>query len=466
MNALSHLLRKQIAMGFWPGFIMGMYPPQFSYEPIEVNLEQVWADTQAINLYYHVPFCQWKCSFCTFFAIVSNSDHEYGKYISRLNEQFAYYKNLFNGPLRIKSVCFGGGTPNVIPVLLYESVFEELARGNVVLDEELEPSMEVSPEIITEDYIRSLPSMGVKRLSLGVQSLKSDLRESVNRDDNLNIGDIVNSIRRHNLNINIDLINGLIGQNAENFMQTLEEIIKFSPETISIYLLSGRNSSLFKSREYLMTTKERYDLFDIYYDYLLNHGYRCESHVKFVKLDNKSTHQQKIYEYQGVETLGIGCGAKSYNSHVHYGLPWYQKRSDAEKLINAYMNQMDFQRMPWHGIYMTLDENKRRHMVYSFFLGELDIRGYQLRFGSSVFDDFGQELAALQANDLIDTLSEDVIVLNQKGRKYTDLVGGLFWSQAMHETFDAVRQKKLNQTLSSKNSASPVDTGARSSTTP
>jgi len=43
---------------------------------------------------------------------------------------------------------------------------------------------------------------------------------------------------------------------------------------------------------------------------LVDNGYRCESHVKFVKLNQRSTHQQKIYEYKGTETLGVDSQIK------------------------------------------------------------------------------------------------------------------------------------------------------------
>lgn len=433
MNSLSKKIKRMIQVGYWPGFIVGMYPSQFSYKAIEIDINKIWKKTKELNIYYHIPFCKSKCPYCTFFSIVKNDNDYYRKYVNKLNQQFNLYNNCFEEKVNIKSICFGGGTPNILPISEYYKIFDNLARGNTTFDKDLEPSMEISPEIITNEYIKGLKEVGIKRLSLGVQSLKKDLRKSINRDKELNILNIIDDIRNNDMNMNIDLINGLQGQNPEIFMETLIEIVKFAPETISIYPLSGEQNSLFKKAENLMTTKDKYQLFDVFYDYLLSHGYRCESHVKFVKLNQDSTHQQKIYEYNGVETLGLGCGARSYNNYTHYALPYTTESCMARKSIDEYIEK-DFNDYVWNGFKMNTEENKRRFIIYGFFLGELNLMAYKEKYKSSLLEEFKYELEALADNDLI-IIENNKIYLTKKGRKYTDLVGTVFWSNDINKQF-------------------------------
>ncbi|WP_127508284.1 radical SAM protein [Paenibacillus humicus] len=436
MNRLSRRLQKMIQVGYWPGFIIGMYPSHFAYKPIEVDFRRTWQHVKELNLYAHIPFCKWSCSFCTFFKVVKDDEEYYRRYMQRLNEEFIFYNTFFEEKVNIKSICFGGGTPNTVSVSDYEKFFDTLVKSNVSLDKDLEPSMEISPEIITKEYISDLSKIGIKRLSLGVQSLKGELRKGVNRDETLDILGVIQSIRDNGLNVNIDLINGIIGQDNDSFMETLKEVVAFGPETISIYPLSGKKSSMFKTSSAIMTTKEKYQLYELYYDYLIHNGYDCESHVKFIKKNQNSTHQQKIYEYLGTETLGIGSGSRSYSNLIHYGTSSWEDAKLVKKAIEDYMTK-DFRELSWYGFEMNEEENKRRTIVYAWFLGVLDTAAYYQRYHSSPYEDFPEEFEALIHNDLVYT-EGDKMHLTTKGRKYTDLAGTIFWSKGIHEMFETV----------------------------
>lgn len=435
INALSKKINKMIQTGFWHGFVVGMYPSQFAYKPIKVDFNS-WRKVREVNLYYHIPFCKWKCSYCTFFMTLNHDDELSAKYIDKVNEHFNFINSYFEEPMIVKSICFGGGTPNSIPVDLYEKIFDTLRNGNVIFHKDLEPSMEISPEIIDEQYIKRLGEIGIKRVSLGIQSLKEELRNSINRKENLNIYDIVDILRKYNMNINFDVMYGLEGQTEETFMDTLKELVKLAPETFSIYPLAGSKSSMFKKKDTLMTTKEKYQLFDVFYDYLTNNGYDCESHVKFIKKNQHSTHQQKIYEYQGTPTLGLGCGARSYNEQVHYTTAYTKNGLIARKFIDEYIEK-DYKDLQLYGFEMNGDENKRRTMIYAFFMGKLDRKIYFDKYGTDALQDFPVELGALLQNDLIE-IKDNEISLTRKGRKYTDLVGSIFWSERVESMYSPI----------------------------
>ena len=66
MNKIEKLLSTQIRMGYWNGFSSAMYPGQFAYKPISVNFDEIWKNYKKINLYFHIPFCKFLCSYCGF----------------------------------------------------------------------------------------------------------------------------------------------------------------------------------------------------------------------------------------------------------------------------------------------------------------------------------------------------------------------------------------------------------------
>lgn len=426
MNKVEKLLKTQIKLGYWNGFSMAMYPNQPAYEKIDVDFDKIWKSRNKINLYYHIPFCKSICPYCGFFAVAGNDNELKRSYIDKVNEQMKGYIELLDYKTKIMSICFGGGTPNFIPVELYYSIFETLSLSHLVFDENLEPSMEVSPELLTEEYLADLKQIGVRRLSLGVQSLDLSIRDSIHRN-NLNIYELFDKIRKYDFNINIDLINGLYGQTPDKFMDTLKVIAELAPETISIYPLAGDGSSMLKADGQIMTNYEKYGLFKEYYEYLLNNGYRCESNIKFVKKNQSSTHQQKIYEYQGIDTLGIGCAARSYNYYTHYGMEHRFKQKNRAQLLEQYMNN-DFRNLDYYGVRMNDTERKSRFAIYGVFMGIIDLEKYRIQFKSELIKDFTDVVEAL-INLNLAYIDEDKIYITKEGTVYTDIICQQFISE-------------------------------------
>jgi len=86
---------------------------------------------------------------------------------------------------------------------------------------------------------------------------------------------------------------------------------------------------------------------------------------------------------------------------------------------------------------MNEDENKRRTMIYAFFMGKLDRKIYFDKYGTDALQDFPVELGALLQNDLIE-IKDNEISLTRKGRKYTDLVGSIFWSERVESMYSPI----------------------------
>ncbi len=442
MNRIAKMLKTQMKMGYWTGFTMAMYPGQFAYEKIDVDFEKVWSDRKEVNLYYHIPFCKSLCPYCGFFTIANDDTSYINKYVEQLNNQmreYASFLNNGNGGV-IKSICFGGGTPNYIPLEAYEKIFDTLHKSYLFFDDAIEPSMEISPEIINEEYIKGLSQIGIRRLSLGVQSLNVSLRKKINRENNYDLLQLADIMRKYNMNINIDVMSGLVGQTPKMFMDTLEKLMEFKPETISIYPLAGRGSSMIKKSEQIMSNKEKYELFREFYDFLLNQDYYCESGIKFVKKNQSSTHQQKIYEYQGIDTMGVGCAARSYNYHTHYTVESGFNHKKRHQVLDEFL-QDGYRNMNYYGIHIDEQERKCRFAIYGLFIGRVELDKYKELFNTVFEDDFKEQVEAILELELVKR-EGNCLISTKEGITYTDIMCYQFWSKSVNEKYKNIERVK------------------------
>ena len=100
-----------------------------------------------------------------------------------------------------------------------------------------EYSIEVDPRKVDRDNVKLLAELGFNRMSVGVQDFDPRVQAAVNRIQSLEETKLViDSAREFGFKgISVDLIYGLPQQNVISFNHTLDEIIKLSPDRLSIY---------------------------------------------------------------------------------------------------------------------------------------------------------------------------------------------------------------------------------------
>ena len=142
------------------------------------------------SLYIHIPFCRHRCHYCDFIT-TAGQEGKMPDYIKALEKELRIAINhKQNYP--IHSIYFGGGTPSLVPAVSYENILS-MIKANYELTEDCEVSIEANPGTVTGNYLQTLHTIGINRLSLGVQSTDSfDLR----RLDRIHsIQDIVDAVR-------------------------------------------------------------------------------------------------------------------------------------------------------------------------------------------------------------------------------------------------------------------------------
>jgi oxygen-independent coproporphyrinogen III oxidase len=139
----------------------------------------------------------------------------------------------------VRSLYFGGGTPSLLPAKYLDDILS-LIRALFILDETAEITLEANPGTVDRAYLTSIRKLGVKRLSLGVQSLNDSELVLLGRIHTAaEAKDAVRFARDSGFdNLNLDLIYGLPGQTVSGWQQSLDEAVALEPEHLSLYGLT------------------------------------------------------------------------------------------------------------------------------------------------------------------------------------------------------------------------------------
>lgn len=184
-------------------------------------------------LYIHVPFCKSFCIYCDFYSELQGSVEQYAEQVIAEIRS----KAVEIGGHRVKTIYIGGGTPSCLPLAILRRI---ISAAIEVAGPVSEFTVEVNPDDITPDFASSLKSLGVTRISMGVQSLSDPmLRWMRRRHTARQAEDAFRTLRQVGFaNISLDLIFGISGLTDKVLSDTLDSLLALGPEHISAYQLS------------------------------------------------------------------------------------------------------------------------------------------------------------------------------------------------------------------------------------
>src|SRR5262245_1943415 len=192
-----------------------------------------------LGLYIHIPFCRQRCDFCAFYLEIHHENRA-ETFIRSLMHEIGLSAQQHVTPNRpIQSVYFGGGTPTVLAATQLTSILSEIrTRFNLAFN--CEVTVEAHPSTISEEYLLRLRQSGVTRMSFGVESMEDGDLVRIGRPGAVTetVAALTQARAAGFTNINLDLMNGLPGQNLESWKQTLARTIKLSPTHLSAYALT------------------------------------------------------------------------------------------------------------------------------------------------------------------------------------------------------------------------------------
>ncbi|MDI6744579.1 MAG: radical SAM family heme chaperone HemW [Thermodesulfovibrionales bacterium] len=186
-------------------------------------------------LYVHIPFCIKKCLYCDFLSVTYNESLAKA-YTDALCKELILKKDIAG---QLKTVYIGGGTPSILPEECFGQLFKCL-KNNFKFSDLPEMTVEANPGTVDKSKIGAMFSIGVNRLSIGVQSFNDDELRTLGRiHTSKEAEDAVRIIKNSGIdNFSVDLIYGIPGQTLDSWRDTLSKAMEFSPNHISSYELT------------------------------------------------------------------------------------------------------------------------------------------------------------------------------------------------------------------------------------
>lgn len=216
-------------------------------------------------------------------------------------------------PHRPQTLYFGGGTPSILGQDQMRSLMSYLSM-NFDLGGLREFTFEANPEHLTEDYLTMLISLGVNRLSIGIQSFFDDHLAQMNRKhDARRAMDAVGGAQRLGLtNISIDLIYGLPFMSDGQWLENIDHAIDLGVGHISAYHLSIEERTVFHKRGVQPIDEARSEWqYGVLCEKLATAGFLHYEISNFAQPGFESLHNSGYWA--GKPYLGIGPSAHSFD---------------------------------------------------------------------------------------------------------------------------------------------------------
>ncbi|MBD2166698.1 coproporphyrinogen III oxidase [Calothrix membranacea FACHB-236] len=271
------------------------------------------------SAYVHIPFCRRRCFYCDFpISVVGDrlrgeTSRTISQYVEVLTQEIATAPT-FGQPL--KTIFFGGGTPSLLSIEQLQQILTALEQHFGILPG-AEISMEMDPGTFDLAHIAGYRSLGVNRVSLGIQAFQEELLKLAGRSHSIaDIFAAVELVRKVEIpEFSLDLISGLPHQSLERWQDSLAKAVAIAPTHISIYDLTIEPGTAF-GRYYepganpLPTDETTVKMYQMAQQVLTDAGYEHYEISNYAQPGHQCQHNRVYWENRPY--YGFGMGAASY----------------------------------------------------------------------------------------------------------------------------------------------------------
>lgn len=271
-------------------------------------------------LYIHIPFCHRACHYCDFHF--STNLRRKNEMIAALLKEIALQKDFFADKKSLGSIYFGGGTPSMLEISELEAILSQV-RMYFAVEKNAEITLEANPEDFSKEKLAAWKSLGINRLSIGIQSFQDKNLQFLNRAHTRKQAlDCVDGAKNAGFeNITIDLIYGIPNMTQETWLEDLLLVKNFDIPHVSAYSLTVEAGTALgnwvKKGKILMPEDDfSAEHFDILVEKLNEYGLNQYEISNFGKQGFYSRHNTNYWK-KG-HYLGIGPSAHSYNGEKRF----------------------------------------------------------------------------------------------------------------------------------------------------
>ncbi|HPB19442.1 MAG TPA: radical SAM family heme chaperone HemW [Bacteroidales bacterium] len=360
----------------------------------------------AEHLYIHVPFCRYRCPYCSFYSTLYLNDDTKNQFVSASINEIKFKDFLLSKNL--KTIYLGGGTPSMLSITDIAKIFNEINRNHQI-DDNAEITIEANPEDITKELVIGWQKIGINRVSLGVQNINEKHLQFLGRKHTKK--QIINAIETLKnadfKNISLDFIIGLPEENIEDLKNNFQIILDYKIPHFSSYLLTIEEKTrlsniVHKHPEILQDDDTTLKNISQWYLWAKNNGYQHYEVSNFAISPFQSKHNSSYWTQKNY--IGIGPSAHSY---IHPYRLW--NTSSLRNYNNVKNDKLDFQ-------YEILNEKNifNEYIMTRLRLKEgVDLSDLTLRFNKKIAQYFIDQADKIPKEFIIKT--DDKIYLTEEG---------------------------------------------------
>jgi oxygen-independent coproporphyrinogen-3 oxidase len=275
------------------------------------------------GIYIHIPVCKQACHYCDFhFSTLLKYKSDFLNALLKEIELQKDYLNKSPSPsgragVGLSSVYFGGGTPSLLSEAEINIIFDQLSKC-FKISPDAEITFESNPDDLTKDYLKSLRSTPVNRLSIGIQSFSDDDLRFMNRahDSKAALSSIELALSAGFENLTVDLIYGTPTTSNKTWTNNLKTVFAFPVNHLSCYSLTVEpRTALAKmiqqGKAPDINDQKSIEQFEILLKLIPENGFEQYEISNFCRNEKYAVHNSNYWK--GEQYLGLGPSAHSYN---------------------------------------------------------------------------------------------------------------------------------------------------------
>lgn len=369
-----------------------------------------------LGLYIHIPFCVKRCKYCDFNSFKLNID-EKKKYLESLRREMELYKEDCKHK-NIDTIFIGGGTPSILNEEEIKILFQSI-KNNFKIKDNAEITMECNPGTLNLNKLKVMKECGINRLSIGLQAVQNNHLKYIGRVHTYEEFE-KNYFQAKEVgfeNINIDIMYALPNQSKEDWIESLEKVVKLNPTHISAYsLILEENTELFnmyKRNEFKLLDEDTdIEMYEYTIKYLKTYGYNQYEISNYAKSGFECKHN--ILYWKCENYIGLGAAASGFLNKTRYNnlcdLDTY------EEMIQGGKKPIE-----WEEKLCIKDEIEE-----SIFLGlrmndGIKFKDFYEKYNFNFREEYKNEITKLENIKLI-KINDEAMMLTQKGREISNSV--------------------------------------------
>ncbi|CAF0952352.1 unnamed protein product [Adineta steineri] len=413
-------------------------------EDIQSTYYGAYGSLPEMMLYAHIPFCQTRCQFCEYTVVNPKQGKNIDiqtNYFSALYAELDMYANLLNTKdKKLIGFDIGGGTPSMAKTEHVQQLMERVEKQFQTNWDTTEVSIETTPRIAAAEpeKIKAYYDMGIRRISMGLQTTDFRQAKEMNREDaNASLDYIVKAVTNIRnagfKSFNIDLMYGfpLRASRADDpWLKTVQDTIDLQPEHVTLYRMRYKGTSMAHLADRVKL--DQVNRQEGQARQLLNQS-------GYIGLTGKNTYS-RVQNNSGcsdyldkrvrkaVPYIGIGLGAQSFS---HYTLSY--NLGAVTKKLQQYIRSVELNRIPVQDLYHLSREAAIAKMAsVSFYYGGIDLIAFEDCFKIPLQELFPTEMQfAIDHGLMIHDKKEQRLQMTSLGKQCFGGVVALFYSPAV-----------------------------------